>query len=305
VKKVTQEATMTFFYDGWNLVEERIAYTNGTTTTIRYFWGKDLSGTLQGAGSVGGLLYQTVDGVPYIPNYDNNGNVTRYLDANGNVVAAYTYDVFGKLMLQTGPLVDFFRHRFSTKYYDTETGSYYYGYRFYHPVLMRWLNRDPMAENGGLNLYVLCSNDPACNIDTNGCAYIAYRRLDNPINKLTGVVWSEEKERKNRVWAHQQIFFEDGKSPSNVGFFDDGIHSDNDRNIKTTWIITRTGLKDACLRIAVSRVPPLPYSLFGDKSKDIEQYNCQDWIDEVLAMYDSLIKGSTYYPSSRKFIGGR
>ena len=60
VKKMTPEATTTFFYDGWNLIEERVAYTNGTCSTIRYYWGKDLSGTLQGAGGVGGLLYLIV-----------------------------------------------------------------------------------------------------------------------------------------------------------------------------------------------------------------------------------------------------
>jgi hypothetical protein len=54
VKKVTPNATTTFFYDDWNLVEERIAYADNTTSTIRYYWGKDLSGTLQGAGGVGG-----------------------------------------------------------------------------------------------------------------------------------------------------------------------------------------------------------------------------------------------------------
>ena len=96
VKKVTQNATTTFFYNDWNLIEERIAYTNGTTTTIRYFWGKDLSGTLQGAGGVGGLLYLTVSNSStpnsstqqlYIPCYDNIGNITRYFDAYGNTVA--------------------------------------------------------------------------------------------------------------------------------------------------------------------------------------------------------------------------
>ena len=168
VKKVTQEATMTFFYDDWNLVEERISYTNGTSSTIHYYWGKDLSGTLQGVGGVGGLLYLTVADTIYIPCYDNNGNVTRYLDANGNVVAAYTYDVFGKLMSQTGTLADFFRHRFSTKYYDTETGLYYYGYRFYHPVLMRWVNRDPIGERGGINLYAFCKNTTSCFFDDLG-----------------------------------------------------------------------------------------------------------------------------------------
>ena len=33
VKKVTPEATTTFFYDDWNLIEERVAYTNGTSST--------------------------------------------------------------------------------------------------------------------------------------------------------------------------------------------------------------------------------------------------------------------------------
>ena len=41
VKKVTPNATTTFFYDDWNLVEERIAYADNTTSTIRYYWGRD------------------------------------------------------------------------------------------------------------------------------------------------------------------------------------------------------------------------------------------------------------------------
>ncbi len=168
VKKVTQNATTIFFYDGWNLIEERIAYTNGASSTIHYYWGKDLSGTLQGAGGVGGLLYLTIDGVPYVPTYDSNGNVTRYCDASGSVVAEYTYDAFGKLIAMSGPLADSFRHRFSTKYFDAESGLCYYGYRFYHPSIMRWLNRDPIEEKGGVNLYGFCGNDSVCNIDKFG-----------------------------------------------------------------------------------------------------------------------------------------
>ena len=168
VKKVTPNATAVFFYDDWNLIEERIAYADGTTSTVKYYWGKDLSGSLQGAGGVGGLLYLTVDGVIYIPCYDNNGNITKYVDANGNVIASYTYDVFGKWIAKAGVLADFFRHRFSTKYFDVETELYYYGYRFYSPYLMRWLNRDPIEENGGLNLYGFCGNNGISNIDVLG-----------------------------------------------------------------------------------------------------------------------------------------
>mgnify|MGYP004637196103 CR=1 FL=1 len=168
VRKVTPEATTTCFYDGWNLVEERIAHTNGISSTIHYYWGKDLSGALQGAGGVGGLLYLTIDGVPYVPNYDNIGNITRYLDLNGNTVAQYTYDAFGGTLSQSGSLSTFFRHRFSTKYLDVETGLYYYGYRFYSPMLMRWLNRDPIEEAGGLNLYCFCRNNSEAEYDMLG-----------------------------------------------------------------------------------------------------------------------------------------
>ena len=62
---------------------------------------------------------------------------------------AYTYDAFGRTISQSGPLADVFRHRFSSKYFDMETGLYYYGRRFYSPVLRRWLNRDPIGEEGG------------------------------------------------------------------------------------------------------------------------------------------------------------
>ena len=141
-----------------------------TTSVIHYYWGKDLSGTLQGAGGIGGLLYLTIDGSTFVPLYDNNGNITHYLDSNGNVVAQYTYDAFGNTIAQSGLLANTFRHRYSTKYLDTETSLYYYGYRFYHPTLMRWLNRDPIKEDGGINLYAFCGNNGITNIDYLGNA---------------------------------------------------------------------------------------------------------------------------------------
>ena len=59
---------------------------------MQYFWGLDLSDTLQGAGGVGGLLAVSRNGRFYFPTFDNNGNVTRYVNKFGNVVAAYEYD---------------------------------------------------------------------------------------------------------------------------------------------------------------------------------------------------------------------
>ena len=154
--------TRTFVYDDWNLIHETIYAIEGSITNItevQYFWGLDLSDSLQGAGGVGGLLAVSSNGQFYFPTFDNNGNVTKYIDESGNVVAAYEYDDFGRTISQSGPLADFFRHLSSMKYYDAETGLYYYGRRFYCPDWRIWLNRDPIEEEGGLGLYVYCRNN--------------------------------------------------------------------------------------------------------------------------------------------------
>ncbi len=122
----------------------------------------------QGAGGVGGLLYERRDGAIYIPFQDAFGNIMGYWDTNGVIVAEYTYDAFGKIISQTGSMADVFRHRFSTKYFDTETGFYYYGYRYYFPELRRWLSRDPLEEEGGNNLYVFCMNNTTSTFDSLG-----------------------------------------------------------------------------------------------------------------------------------------
>ena len=88
-----------------------------------------------------------------------NGNITEYLDENGASVVSVTYDEFGNFINTTGDITQF-RHYYSTKYYDHETSLYYYGYRFYSPSLHRFLNRDPIEEDGGLNLYAFCGNNP-------------------------------------------------------------------------------------------------------------------------------------------------
>jgi RHS repeat-associated protein len=177
------------------------------------------------------LLYQTVDDVIYIPCYDNNGNITKYIDANGNIVASYTYNAFGCLISKSGVLADFFRHRFSTKYFDAETCLYYNGYRFYHPILMRWLNLDPIGEDGGVNLYEFCGNNPVCRYDMDGRAYFAYRPLDFELGRWVGIWRSRNKtaDKENHIFAHEQLIFEDGGSPINIGYFEAPIGVNNPR----------------------------------------------------------------------------
>jgi RHS repeat-associated protein len=87
---------------------------------------------------------------------------------NGQWAAEYEYEPFGKVLKATGPMASENKFLFSTKYYDWETGFYYYGYRFYDPVTGRWLSKDPLGEEGGLNLYGFNGNDGINLFDVNG-----------------------------------------------------------------------------------------------------------------------------------------
>jgi len=58
--------------------------------------------------------------------------------------------------------------RFSTKYYDGETGLMDFGYRFYVADTGRWLTRDPIGLKGGINLYIHVENNPVNGIDPFG-----------------------------------------------------------------------------------------------------------------------------------------
>ena len=58
---------------------------------------------------------------------------------------------FGEVIRATGPMAKLNPFRFSTKYQDDESDLVYYGYRYYNASTGRWLSRDPIDEQGGLN----------------------------------------------------------------------------------------------------------------------------------------------------------
>ncbi|MCU0796264.1 MAG: hypothetical protein MUF31_10050 [Akkermansiaceae bacterium] len=163
--------TLATIYDGWNPIAEYQSTTTPATAFnlhATYLWGLDLSGSMQGAGGVGGLLSVTSGSTSFYPTYDGNGNVSEYLDATGAIAAHYEYDAFGNIIFSSGAFATSFRHRFSTKPQDEESGLYYYGYRYYDPVTGRWPSRDPIGEKGGVNLYAFVGNNGLSRFDILG-----------------------------------------------------------------------------------------------------------------------------------------
>ena len=170
IAKVPASGSPTLYvYDGFNCIAE---YTGSTPTLSKTrTWGLDLSGSLQGAGGVGGLLAEKQDGNYFYPTYDGNGNISEYLNIDSLIVAHYEYDPFGNTVVSQGSLAADFNYRFSTKPLDSETGLYYYLYRYYDPLTGRWPSRDPIEEEGGINLYGFVGNDGTDDIDVLGTIF--------------------------------------------------------------------------------------------------------------------------------------
>ena len=196
-------STNSFVYDGWNLIAEL----NGANNALirSYMWGNDLSGSMRGAGGVGGLLKVTYAGASVTNSfvaYDGNGNVSGLINAaDGSIVARYEYGPFGEVLRATGPMANPFR--FSTKYQDDETDLAYYGYRYYNANTGRWLSRDPIGEQiseEGVeepNLYCFVANDSVVGYDFLGLK----SRCDNDKDCMRCLLFHEGRGNNNKCLA--------------------------------------------------------------------------------------------------------
>jgi RHS repeat-associated protein len=162
-----------YVYDGMLAVQERDTLNNPVLTYTR---GIDLSGTLAQAGGIGGLLARTDNGQMLMGSSgahayyhaDGNGNITCLINQGGVVVARYSYDPYGNQLGISGPLAEANSYRFSSKERHSNSGLYYYGFRFYEPNAQRWLNRDPIQEAGGLHLFRYARSAPMNRLDPFG-----------------------------------------------------------------------------------------------------------------------------------------
>ena len=162
--------TNKFVYDGWNL----IAILDGASSVLYSFqWGSDLSGSLAGAGGIGGLISMRVHNGnlagTFFYIYDGNGNVSGLINAiDGTIAAQYEYGPFGEILRATGPMAKTNPFRFSSKFQDDETDFLYYGFRYYNPSTGRWLSREPLGEFGSKNLYGFVGNATIQSVDVLG-----------------------------------------------------------------------------------------------------------------------------------------
>lgn len=151
---------------GWRQIVEfsSPAASSGTLTRSSIFtWGSDLSDKdgvpRHRAGGVGGLISNchVSSSDVYAASCDGNGNIVAWTSsALSAPTSRQEYDPSGNVVASEGVAPSLFG--FSTKMRDAESNLLYFGYRFYDPIHGRWSSRDPLAEKGGVNLYVAVDN---------------------------------------------------------------------------------------------------------------------------------------------------
>jgi RHS repeat-associated protein len=200
----TGAKTVLYVWSGWRLAAELDGCKNLAKS---YLWGADFSNGMGAAGGAGGLLAVRQGGTNYYPAYDNHGNIAGYVDSFGNAAATYEYNAFGQLLSSSGS-ADAFTFGYATQTTDRETGLVYYGLRYYNPKHGRFINRDPVEEAGGLNLYAFVGNQAGNAWDVLGLSDVI---LDPYI--VTERRWTAEDEEwykslRRAGWTEEQIWWE-------------------------------------------------------------------------------------------------
>jgi RHS repeat-associated protein len=160
------DTTHYYYKQEWRAVEE---YKNSETAPERrYLWGmrsrwdlvkreRDDSGSLDEERYV---IYDAMDPV-------------ATSDAAGTVTQRFEYSPFGETTFLNDDFTEDatpedWNFLFHGEFRDTDTGYYNYGFRYYHPQLGRWPSRDPIEEDGGVNLYAMVGNNPVSSWDLLG-----------------------------------------------------------------------------------------------------------------------------------------
>jgi RHS repeat-associated protein len=172
-----------YYYSAqWQCVEERTLVNTASKTTRatmpRFQWVWDLryvdavilrDENKDGDNSCTGAADQRI-----FYTQDSNFNTTALVDMTGAVVERYVYDAYGMVSVLSGswaaqaPTVYNNEVLFAGYRKDPETQLYHVRHRAYHPSLGRWIQRDPIRYQDGMNLYQYARSGPTLATDAMG-----------------------------------------------------------------------------------------------------------------------------------------
>ena len=281
VRTTNAEGTTRHVYDeSWQVIAD---VAEDGTVLRSYVWGEGVDRLL--AVKVGGRTFTALT--------DVQGTVWGYADERGEVVARWTYDAWGNVLDEevaaSASELRAIRYRFQGREFSAATGLTNFRMRWYDPVTGRWLSKDSIGLNGGLNLYAFCEESPVLFVDPYGKAVLATRGLNyGPrITKYVpwlvgGVVGFALTEAANVGVYHQHIFFED-EDGGNIGYGEKGwFQETSDVGYdRSPW-----HYDDTVMRCAVDEL--LKRGHWDADDYNVLFHNCQDFCDAVVEKYKEL-----------------
>ncbi|WP_418391104.1 tlde1 domain-containing protein, partial [Akkermansia sp.] len=162
-----------------------------------------------------------VDGEHLFFTHDALKNVTSIFDEQQARRARYECAPFGALLTAQGDMAQDNRFRFSCEYADDELGLVYYNYRHLNPFDGRWINRDPITESGGINLYAFAQNKILNHFDILGLIC----KIEYSIKIHTILIRKIDKDGNILRFTTSRVFSGNGdgkNNPDNAGNKDNG-----------------------------------------------------------------------------------
>ncbi|MEH7130795.1 DNRLRE domain-containing protein [Neobacillus drentensis] len=154
----TSTGTTNFYYAGDKVIAETDASTN---VIVEYSWDDQ-----------GNPVTMVKGGKTYYYHLNGHGDVTALTDENGNIVAQYQYDAWGKITSSTGTMKDINPYRYAGYRFDQQTGLYYLMARYYNSSLGRFITEDTykgkLDDPLSMNLYAYTDNNPLIYTDSSG-----------------------------------------------------------------------------------------------------------------------------------------
>ena len=196
--KTVNSTTTYFFYAGGQLLRQA---KSGNPTDFFY----DANGYPYAMKRNGVTYY-------YITNLQ--GDVMKMVDAEGNVVASYEYDPYGKVISASGTMAHANPLRYRGYYYDDELGMYYLQSRYYDPNTGRFINADDASMLGtsgtvlGYNLFSYCENNPVNILDESGYVGVPWQVKIGIAAGVASAIWEMGKyiaghrDQKVTSWAY-------------------------------------------------------------------------------------------------------
>jgi len=211
VKKHLTSGTDTInLYDGWRCIEERELDGEAWEARRQYVYGgiyiDHTAARLRQASeplifdkdtNTDGNCEDAGGSARYFYCQQANYNVVAMTESGGDVVEKIKYDPYGeRSFILDGSTGN--PYLFQGQRYDLDAGLYYFRNRWYHPVLGRFMQRDPEEYVDGQNLYEFVEGSPADLLD-----YMGTRLVDFYGQQRWG---THAKRGSNKIYGHSRLW---------------------------------------------------------------------------------------------------